>query len=159
MGASHCKDAEDKPAITVLQLSGADQIKQIRKENHSKELYFAHSSRPIYYISRMFGLMPFSVIYDLDGKAQEPRVSVLDILWFMISICLYMTLSFLTYQNIGDPKFPNIPLVLVFSDDIILLAGLAFGAAIAVMDFWNRSKFVEILKIFHTFDEEVKSLF
>lgn len=157
MGNSFIKNVKNKPAIKMVLPAGGDQFKKTMKENHPRELYFAHSFRPVYYISRFFGLMPFSIIYGLDGKAHEPRVSVLDNLWFMIAVCLYMTLTSLISQNIGVPKGPNIPVMLVFTYDMILVVGLAFGAAIAVMDMWNRSKFVEILKIFHTFDKEVIS--
>lgn len=55
------------------------------------ELNSGHSFTFIYYFSRVFGFMPFTIVYDSDGKIQAARIRTIDILWFMITIGLYLS--------------------------------------------------------------------
>lgn len=151
------KNTEIKSTIKVVQPSIEGRLKNPKRATRSKKLNFAHSFRPIYYVSRFYGLMPFSIVYNSKGKANEPWTGAIDILWFIISICAYISLAFLSYQNMGVPKVPNVPIVLVFADDMILVVGLVYGAVIMAMDMCNRYKLVDILRMFQTIDKEVSS--
>lgn len=51
---------------------------------------FAHGFRPIYIISRAFGLMPFSITFQSNGDVQKSNVSKFDVLWFAIWLCLFL---------------------------------------------------------------------
>lgn len=61
-----------------------------KKWFYSGKNNFAYTIRPICYISRIVGLFPFTIIHDLNGDVQEARVTLLDFLWFKISIvCIF----------------------------------------------------------------------
>lgn len=119
---------------------------------------FLYSFRPVYYFSRVFGFMPFTMVCGSNGTIQGPAVRLLDIFWFLISICLYISSALLSFQNAQFPKnFDNTEsLILITADYFILLSGLAFGVVVIVMDMFNRYKFVEILQNINTFDAEVQ---
>lgn len=119
---------------------------------------FAYSFRPIYYFSRVFGLMPFLVKYDSKGQPEMPRVGILDSLWFVTTICVYLSMAYISYQQMSLPQDPNAPTVLVFSEYLLQILGLVYGALIIAMDLCNRFKFVDILKQLMIFDTEASEL-
>lgn len=49
--------------------------------NVSKKIDFAYNFRPNYYISRVFGLMPFTIAYDLNGDIQGAKFTKFDRLY------------------------------------------------------------------------------
>lgn len=126
----------------------------VNEKSVKSELNFAYSFRPIYYFSRVFGLMPFSVKYDSNGQPQMPRVGILDSLWFVTTICVYLSMAYISYQQMTLPQDPNAPKVLVFSEYLLQILGLVYGALIIGMDLCNRFKLVDVLKQLTTFDKE-----
>lgn len=116
---------------------------------------FAYSFLPIYYFSRFFGLMPFSLIYDSDGEIQAPRISLLDGVWFIISICVYVFAAFTNFQIVTLPKEMPLASLLYFGHYILLIQGLLVCTIAIGLDMYNRNKVVAILKTFIAFDKEV----
>lgn len=60
-----------------------------------KDFNFAYGFRPIYYSSRIFGLMPFTFVYNSKGKIDGSKVELVDILWLIISITINLTMAFM----------------------------------------------------------------
>lgn len=145
----------------MAQLSFTNKFQVITKppQNHRHKLDFAHNFRPIYIVSRVFGLMPFSFMYKINGDIEKSTITKLDILWFLISMCTY---SFGTY-TLSQLIFPRGPSIyasqtshlVVLSDNIMIMLGLILGFFAVVFDMYNRSKFVEIVKKFIIFDKKV----
>lgn len=132
-----------------------DQLRIVKKAFYSGRMNFAYSFRPIYYCSRIFGLKPFSIIFDSNGQVQEPRVRICDGLWFVISICSYLSLTYVLYQERMHPGVSSLPSILKIGGNIHMILSHVFSAFIVAMDMFNRSKLVDILKMFNTFDDEV----
>lgn len=123
---------------------------------NSKKRNFFHSFRPIYYFSRSFGFMPFSIVCNSNGTIQGPTIRSFDMFWFTFSIFLYLSSAFLSFKNAQFLLNSNSTesVILIGADYFILLSGLIFGAIIIVMDMCNRFKLVGILKNIKIFDEE-----
>lgn len=145
----------EKTQNKIFKLTVVNRIKPNKNSSRSVHLNFMHSFRPIYYVSRCFGLMPFSIVSDLNGMALNPNVCAVDILWFITSISLYTILTVITYKNMGFAKAASVPFVLIFADDMILAIGLINAIILIILDMYNRSKLVDILKMFQIFDAEV----
>lgn len=122
------------------------------------KLNFFYSFRPIYYFSRIFGFMPFTIVCDSTGTAREPAIRSLDIFWFIVSIFSYLLSAFVSFEFALFPQNPdyNESVILLGADYVIVISGLVFGAFIIVMDIFNRFKLVGILNDMKTFDEEVR---
>lgn len=123
-----------------------------------KVLNFAYSFRPVYYLSRVFGLMPFSIEYDLNDRPQLPRVKRLDAMWFAIAICLYLSMAYVSYQKLNLPQDSSVPYILFLGEHLFQILDLVYGALIIGLDMCNRYKLVNILKKLILFDEEVRNL-
>lgn len=141
-----------KSIIKMVQPFDEDPTKAIEEK-----IDFAYSFRPNYLFSRIFGLMPFSIAYD-SSRVQVPRVGALDGCWFVISICLYILLAVIAYQNIILPKDSHSYLT-ILGDSATLILGLIIGALMIGMDMYNRFKIIGIWQMFKTFDEEVNTFF
>lgn len=137
--AEQCSESESQ--LTVL---------------NSGKINFFYSFRPIYYFSRIFGFMPFTIVCDSNGTIQGPAIRSFDIFWFIVSILLYLLSAFLSFKNAQFPKNSDSTesVILIRADHFLLLSGLMFGALIILMDMCNRFKLVGILKNIKTFDEE-----
>ena len=139
---------------TVRTAYSAESNKSTKKDIPSKNLNFSYSLRPIYYFSRTFGLFPFTIVYDTNGDVQSARVTVFDFLWFIITVCMYLLLAWLSYGNklpVGANESP----LLILGDLVLLIIGLIFGSAMIVFDMYNRSRLINIIKKFTKFDMEV----
>lgn len=130
-----------------------------KAENLLKSIDFVYNLQPIASYSRIFGLIPFSVIRSPNGGAYEARVKPFDILWFIISICSYVFLGFVYIHSIDVPKSRYESYILLFGDSILISLGIFFGAVIIIMDMINRFRIVDILNNFVAFDKNVSTSF
>lgn len=117
---------------------------------------FLNSFEPIYYFSRIIGLLPFKIICNLNGDIEMPRVSMLDRIWFISSILLCLLVAFCVTQPIShDITLSRSQIVLISSDQWRLVLCLIFCAIVIVMDMCNRFKLVTIFKKITIFDRKV----
>lgn len=143
----------------VTQRSIYDRNKIITNKNRTDNVNFAYSFRPIYFYSRILGLMPFSISYNENGRVQKAKIGVFDGVWFVISICTYLSLAFTCFHRMKVQLEANVPFILFFGEQIHLALGLAFGALAITIHMYNRSKMIDILRIFSVFDEEASFFF
>lgn len=138
-------------AQTASSSSDNNQSKNVAKLCNSKEYDFAHSFRPVYYFSRVFGYMPYSVIFDSKVGIHRPSVRYFDILWFIIAILLYFSTGIGSFAlNISHST-----LTVLSVGDQSEIAHIFLGVLLIVMDMCNRFKFVEIWNKFNKIDDMV----
>lgn len=146
------------PRITAIKTVATSQFDSdafVRNPADEKRIDFAYSLRPIYYFSRGVGLLPFSFIRNSNGEIQGTRVTVLDSLWFVTSICMYLFMAFICYKSVELPRDPNHSLILVIGDSLLIISGLVYSAVAVIVDMSNRVKIVNVLKKLTEFDKEV----
>lgn len=143
-------------AINVVEPSVENQTNSVNRENQSEEFTVEYGFRPFYYLSRVFGFMPFTIICDVNGRAQESKVKCRDILWLAILISSYLLLGVVIFgsMNISQDSITS-EYVLVLSEYILAAFLLVFGIFVIGMDMCVRFKLVDILKKFTMFDTEV----
>lgn len=120
---------------------------------------FAYSFRPFYYFSRMVGLMPFSIIYDTNGQIQGPKARLYDVVWFVISMCVYL---FIVYNSYGGTQFTSdgmMPTILTLAESFQTIVCTISELVTIAMDMYNRRRMIDILKMFNAFDKEVYSYY
>ena len=150
------KTPEQHPSV----LNAVNQFQIDTRRGRWKKRDFAYSFLPIYYFSRLFGLMPYSIVYDSIGEIQTPRVRTIDGIWFIISICIYVLAAFTNFQSITSPKeMTMVSDALYFGHYMLLIEGLLVSAVSIGFDMHNRYKLVTILKAFICFDKEVSDKF
>lgn len=126
---------------------------QFRNENFN----FSHNFSPVYYYSRLFGLMPFTIDGETGRGIQKPKVNISDGLWFLVSIAIYISMALIAYINMQLPPDANTAaFILVLGDYVLLIVGLIYSALIIIFDMYNRIRLTDILNKFITFDKEVK---
>lgn len=124
------------------------------KREYSKKLRnIVFSYQPIFYLSRIFGLLPFSLTYDSNGEIKSPKINKFDGVWFIISITVCLAFAKVVSSSIEIPKGTTPP-ILILGSQLLLMFGLIFGAIIIVENMCSRFKFVKILKMFIAFDKE-----
>lgn len=132
-----------------------NQFRMVGKRGRSKKLHdIVFSYQPIYYLSRFFGLLPFSFTYDSNGEVQAPKVHVIDGLWFVVSIIVYLVMANAASMGIEIRKNTLAP-ILVLGNHLLLIFGLIYGAIMIVENMCKRFQFVKILRVFAAFDNEV----
>lgn len=126
---------------------------------HSNELDFVHSFEPIYYLSRCFGLMPFKIVRNTNGEIQMPKVSRLDVLWFVISVCLYLYLvSFIGQYMVFAKDMTRQQSILFSCGQLRLIFCLIFAILTIGMEMRNRFELVAILKKITNIDKDVSTI-
>lgn len=136
---------------------------QINKSQHVpvQKMNFAYSFRPIYLVSRVFGLMPFSIVYYPNGGVHKPKITKYDGFWLVLSLSIYIYGIFSTTSYINDYsaslRFNSKILNIGYTLSIGL--GLILCILSMILDFGNRFKLIDIIKKFDIFDKEVKAKF
>lgn len=115
---------------------------------------FFDSVKLVYRVGRLFGLLPFTLNYKLNGEIDSCRLRIIDILWFVITVALCMASSVLGYSAL-TPTQDNRTTFLLFGGRIVLIGGVSLAAISIVMDFFNRHRLVELVKSINSFDQEV----
>lgn len=114
---------------------------------------------PIHVVSRIFGLVPFTIARAPNGEVEGARVHKCDLLWFVAAIIIYI---FLAYSYIDTNEIhcnSNQSYILTVGDNVLISLGLVIAAAVIVMDMYNRSRIIEIPKQFINFDKRVSWTF
>lgn len=117
-----------------------------------KKINFFYGFRPIQYMSRIFGLWPFSIETDPSGIIQKFHMRPYDILWAILTLALYLTVTSIFVRNIMETR---IIIVLHFGFFMIRIVGLSTAALTIVMNIINRHKLIGMLKQFANFDNAV----
>lgn len=124
------------------------------KRDYSEKLRnIVYSYQPIYYVSRIFGLLPFSLTYESSGEIKMPKITKFDGIWFVISIAIYLVFPKVILLSIDIQTSPSVP-ILILGHKLLLIVGLIYAAIIICENMCSRFKFVKILKIFTAFDNE-----
>lgn len=118
------------------------------------ELNFGHCFKPIYYFSRMFGFMPFTIVFDSDGKIQTARIRAMDILWFMITIVLYLSSALYFVIFSYHQTWPVKTIILINCTRLTYMMRKLFNIVSIGDILHNRFRLIEILKKINTFDEK-----
>lgn len=122
------------------------------RESVVKNANIAYVLRPVYYLSRIYGFHPFSLVFDSNGDVFGATVGKLDCLWFAVSLLIYVSFSLLECRNLRLPST-----VITFMDNILFMLNVVFAMICILMDLFNRFKFANILKQFTIFDAEASS--
>lgn len=121
----------------------------------SKKLDFVYSFQPIYYFSRIFGFIPYSIIFHSNGAIQTARIKVTDVLWSMLFVSLNLLFAIQFILFFGREGFLDESITLTYdTKSIVFLRKLCNCIGIAY-NLLNRFKFIEILKNINTFDKKV----
>lgn len=115
-----------------------------------------HGFQPVYYFTRCIGLWPFTNTYNSNGSIKGTRVRLFDWLWFLISICLYLTALFCSYKNVTNASTPRDYFLAYWMYNVAQISSFLFGAVSIILDMFNRNKLVNILRMFTVFDKEVR---
>lgn len=147
--------AQKQAQMPFYQRTEANTTKKI-----SKNFNFMHSFRPIYYYSRVCGLMPFTITYNSRGLIHGLKVETMDILWFGISILLNLTLAFLISKDTENlQEIKNGSIILMGGGYLLQISSMIFDAVFIVIDMSVRYKLVNILRKINIFDEKVSQFF
>lgn len=116
---------------------------------------FSFSFRPIYYFSRIFGLIPFSIIHDINGDVLKSKVRKIDGVLFAAFIILHLIFSTYFCMSPLIVESPTIPNAWIFLEKLIRALIHFHNIMIGIINMYNRDRIINILKMFDTFDKEV----
>lgn len=121
-----------------------------------KKMNFAYCFRPVYYVSRIFGYMPFTIIYDSNGAIQRPKIRAFDFIWFILSVLIQTLPPIFYVQNEALSIYYGTSFILSRIDIILVTFWMIYIIVSLVMDMWNRFILIDILKRINNIDEEVR---
>lgn len=105
-----------------------------------------------YLVARCFGLMPFSIEYDVQHKLSKVYLTVFDCLWFVIAITIYVLLI---VYSILDYKFDELSNTDKIARLVVYCGGSITVIVSIVMDMINRKRIWKIVTLLNEFDVEV----
>lgn len=124
------------------------------KSQKTPQLNFYHCIKPLHMISKAFGLLPFKVHTQVNGKMDQ-SVGAIDIIRFVGCIVINLILS---YHAQTSPRSTAIEgkTILYFSYRLVWFCQIVICIMSIVLDMVNRHRFLEILRAVTAFDKNVK---
>lgn len=114
--------------------------------------------RPMYVISRIFGMLPFRILRSSAGDSIVGQcVGPIDLIWFFVTIGIHFYLAFSSIQNIAADQHWQTKSLFSIGDNFIVLYDITIAILTIILDMINRHRFINILKKFIEFDKKVKS--
>lgn len=144
-----CRKSTSIRIITMIHPFANVSNEANENEAQMKTFNFVDSFRPVYYFSRLFGLMPFTINCDSYGDVQKSTITKFDGFWLVISVVLYSLMPF--FINVLSGPFFVIILGYIFA-----IIGFIYSVLKILVDVCNRSKYIAILKKITIFDKEVR---
>lgn len=125
--------------------------------------YFLSSFKSSHYFLRAFGLWPFSIVCDeSNGGVQKPKVTKIDLLWFIVSIHLYILAAIVFFNNRENFERKNVgstaKYIIINGEFVRLAFCLTLIALLIGIDMCNRFKLVSVVNMFVAFDKLVDVL-
>lgn len=114
--------------------------------------------RPIYVISRIFGMLPFRILRSSTGDIVGQYVGPIDLIWFFVTIGIYFFLAFSSIQNIAADQHWETKSLFSIGDNFIVLYDITTAILTIILDMFNRHHFINILKKFIEFDKKVRAI-
>lgn len=144
------------PIISSIKLFRSKIFDYYTKKFLSKKVNFVNNISPIYYLSRAFGLLPFSVDRNSNSDILRAKVGVKDLFWFVTSISIYLFSVIINYMTfMARLEEHEQGSILILGDHLNLIFGLCYGAFVIIMDMYNRNRIIAILNKFAVFDRMV----
>lgn len=117
--------------------------------------------KPLHIVAKMFGLVPFSIgIYSKNGLIY-PKISVIDLIWFLIILTTNLIIIIILICNTfrvtdikmidGSYMYRCLKMILIFD--------LIFVCFCGISDLINRFIIVQIMNEFRQIDKKVSSDF
>lgn len=142
-------------ATVVNSISSLIKATHAPPNNQVKETSFMDSFKPVYFVLRLFGLRPYSINYDSNGEPQQPKITLFDGIWLVISLGIYAMMTFfvegINYKRLSVEGF------IYVLGYIFTMYGIFCCILNVMIDVITRFKFVEILRRITIFDKEVRA--
>lgn len=120
---------------------------------------FSKVFRSFHFVARVFGLLSFSVTYDANDDFQNARITIFDLLWLTLSISVYSFSIWFYQDQLLLSRLLSVKRlgILILCHDVLAILQLSFQIISVVLDVLNRNRIVDILKLFTSFNNGVRS--
>lgn len=118
---------------------------------------FSRSSQPLHSISRLFGLLPFHIDRGRTGQILGEHIDFINLARSSMINLIYVASVIYTIIE-SNRKKSNLDLAtdaVRFAEYTYIIVQIILNTSYIIFDIINRKRFVNILKKFDTFDEEV----
>lgn len=115
-------------------------------------------AQPIYYISRLFGLLPFTLQCDDNGAVKCVTVTIFDKIWFAIALSWYAVLSGLCIVVSLIDYINEASVFLHMASIFLLFVGLSHGVFSIAKNMLQRHQFGCILNDLFVCDTEFQAM-
>lgn len=146
---------------TVILKTSNLTLNKVENNDEEPKNDFYCVTRPLYFFSRLVGLMPFTLVRCSNRNILIAKVTVRDLIWFFISIAWYCVLAAFASNNLRLPQSSSEKppgsesLTINVGDHLLLIVGLLIGSLSIIMDMFNRNKLANIAQKYDIFDNEV----
>lgn len=119
-----------------------------------KSVAFRDCITPAYTVSRVFGLFPFTIVYDSNGHVQKAVVYIRDVIWFIGSISLNFVSIYTVVSRLKFLFSMKSPL-LVNANNLLMLFVCTLSTISIIFDLINRDRLVKMCRDLSAIDEKV----
>lgn len=128
------------------------------KKRTRRAANFCDTVRPVYIVSRIFGLMPFTLHHHANGHIDRSSVGLFDIFWFIGAIAINLTMIYYTVLSLLEPSFTLESSILQDGSRVLSICAMVMIVLSIALDMFNRKRLVKILKDLTAYDKNVRMI-
>lgn len=129
-----------------------------KKQQETGQLNFYDCLKPLHMISKVFGLLPFTIHLSPNGWIERADIGVFNAAWFIFSIAINLVFAY--FAQISPRGNANAEsAVAVFTDRFVWILQLLMCLSSIILCMLNRNRYLRILRQFIVFDKNVKRNF
>lgn len=112
--------------------------------------------KPVYESSKKFGLMIFSIKYSSNGEMENCEVHCMHIIWFIVSVSLFLSLTVFSAIVLVPVEYGNIrTTIFVRGRRVLMTINLILCAISTISNMLNRHRLIDMMKMINSYDKEV----
>lgn len=113
--------------------------------------------KPVHIVSRLFGLLPFTINVGTDGNIENVKVGKIDAIWFAGFIAINLMLLYLFVNPSSSGREIHTDSAILYISDLLFgISGTIIVFISTALDMLNRNRLAKILQSFITLDKNVR---
>lgn len=122
-----------------------------------RKVNFYDAIRPAFIVSRIFGLLPYTIHFDSNGDIERATVGAFNAIYFACSIAVILLFSYsLQAAFYSKIPFSQDSAILYIADRLFGIYGFVMWLLFVVLDMLNRNRLTKIFKKVIAFDDNVR---
>lgn len=127
----------------------------VLKKRQKKIVNFGSVFRPLYHLSRVWGLAPFSIATDSKEEIKIAKIHLYDVVRFLTAMIIYGLFTYDAMKEFEVFRKKSNQKAWIACARLVNILGFSYGILVIIMNVCNRHNLSNFVNMYIRFDKEV----